>query len=383
MKGLLSGEHDLAAMPREDGWNHLLDRICQREAKQIDPVAIDPNAVREFVERLATLCRNTTSGRGPIGLADIRETFENVFSMPADEKAETLIFRMPGFTAASGQEDAREFIDDDYADACRAGDVIRFIEAPDDIRQDKLLLSAIEMDDLGSSMAAMNAKNLSAKQISAALDKSVEKDAPYVAYDLVGILQRLDLEYVGYGAYINDAIFRTFILTRLPDLGHVNFEGCLFGSVEIVDDSATSPMFINCHVDKLYGAIGITDLPPALKKSAPGIESFVDEAQTNSDILSLPISLSLRVLMIILRKLFIQPGSGRRENALYRGMDSRARPYVSEILEVISQLGFAHSHRTGGPVVWRPNRSHQKRVQDILRAPQQSSDPLVKRAKAL
>lgn len=124
-KGELGRQVDQA-----EGWDWILDRVCVREAKQIDRTTIDPKIVRQFIERLSTKARNTTSGRGPIDLKEMGQVFEQIFDTPSDEKSEIFIMRLSGLTASSGQEGAREFIDDDFADACRAGDIVRFVEDP-------------------------------------------------------------------------------------------------------------------------------------------------------------------------------------------------------------------------------------------------------------
>ena len=384
IKGILSlNTANLGAMSREEGWDHLLDRICEREAHQIDPISIDPHAVREFVERVATLCRRTSTGRGPIHLSEMRKCFEDVFLMPPDEKAETLIFRMPGFTAASGQEDAREFIDDDYVDASRGGDVVRFVKSPHDPRYEVLLTAGSEMRDLGCGLAATKTGSITSKQLCAALDIAGDRDAPYISFDILRMLQQRGDDYVGAGVIIRDGLFENFEITGDIDFSKIILEECLISQVEIADIGADGPIFRNCHIDRLFGAIGKNDMPPALKGSASGVSIFVDEALTNADILELPIPLSLKVLMTVLRKLFVQPGRGRKENALYRGLDGRARSYVSEILELLEQMDFAHPHRIGGPAVWFSNRSRTKQAHRILKSPQQTSEPLASKVRSL
>jgi hypothetical protein len=384
VKGLLSStQPNLASLSREMGWDHLLDRICEREARQIDPVSIDPLAVREFVERLATWCRQSGLGRGPIDLRDIRRIFEEVFAMPPDERAETLIFRMPGFTAALGQEDAREFLDDDYADACRSGDVVRYINATHDPRHNVLLAASMEMGDLGCRVASIKVENATAKQLSAALEKASQGQSPYLAFDILRIMQQRGADYTGKGAVIHDGLFDTYEVTKKPKFDDVELDGCLLSSVDVADVSATGPKFSNCQIENVHGSIGLGDIPPALLESKDGLAHFVDEAQTNADILELSIPVSVKVLMTVLRKLFVQPGGGRKENAFYRGLDARAKAYVPVILSLVGRFEFARPHRISGPVVWVPDRSRAKRAHSILSAPQQSEDPIVVETRSL
>jgi len=197
------------------------------------------------------------------------------------------------------------------------------------------------------------------------------------------MLQHRNLNYVGIGATIRDGLFENYEITREPNFDNIKFDGCVFSSIEINDMSATGPKIVDCQIDAVYGAIGTNDIPPALKASETGISKFVDEARTNADILDLPIPLSVKVLMTVLRKLFVQAGRGRKENAFYRGLDARAKAYVPEILTLVWQLHFASPQKISGPTVWFPNRSRARDVHEILSSPQQSLQPLVVRARSL
>ena len=379
VKGILSSaDMDLASLSREQGWNYLLDRVCEREARQIDPVSIDPKAVREFVERLSTIARKSSSGRGPINLTDIDRVFQEIFDTLPDEKAEILIFRMPGFTTSSGQNEAREFIDDDFVDACRAGDVYRFVKSPHDTRYEGLLLADIPMGELGCALAALRLSAGTSKQISAAVQAAAQKAAPYLGVDLVRILQELNLDFTESEVTFSDGFFANTLETLpTPDLRNINFRECYFSNIEITGGAAVGPTFQRCEIAQIVGAVTEADLPKEIFLGGNNIGDFTNEAATNADIMDLPLPLAVKVTMTILRKLFIQAGRGRKESALFRGLDSRGRAYVPEILNEIDRTGFATPHRLSGPNVWIPNRTLAKEARAILSAPRQSGNPLI------
>lgn len=384
VKGILSKHGtDISFLPREKGWDYIVDRVCEREARQIDRVSLEPNAVREFVERLATVTRRTNSGRGPIHLNDIHNIFQDVFAMPPDEKASTLIFRMPGLTAASDQEDTREFIDDDYVDACRSGDVIRFIRAPHDARYEVLNDATVNMNELGSSLAAHKLSGATSKQLSAALEKAAERDASCLSLDVLRVMQQMNVGYSGSHVRISDGFFSEYQVTIKPDFSKVIFSECYFNVVDIDEGASLGPQFSECQIERVVGCIGKKDLPDFMQQSASGVTKFEDEAQTNADILDLPIPISTKVLMTILRKLFVQAGRGRKENAFYRGLDARAKVYVPEILSLIEQMNFASPQKISGPVVWFPNRSLSNEAKSILASPQHSHHPLSQKVKSM
>lgn len=384
VKGILSEiSNDLTDLSREVGWDYLLNRICEREARQIDPVTIEPTAVREFVERLATLARKLDTGRGPLQLTDIHTVFQEIFAMQPDEKAEVMIFRMPGVTTASGQEDALDFIDDDYVDACRARDVCRYVAAPHDVRLSGLGSAVVQMGDLGCSMAAERLRAVTQKQLTSALGTAADHSFACLGIDIVRIMQQLGVGYSGPAISFRDGFYDSFDVISGADFSQSYFHECSFLSVDIESEGASGPIFEGCLIGKVFGAITAADLPKGVFVRDTQIEAFSDDAGTNADILDLPLPLSIKVMMTILRTLFVQPGRGRKDSALYRGLDNRATAYVPDILAEIQHLGFAKPHRINGPIVWIPNRTLAHEAYDILRAPQQSTHKLVQAVKQL
>lgn len=373
---------------QEDGWDYILDRVCEREARQIDPVLIEPELVRMFIERLASKARNTTSRRGPIYMQDISSVFEEIFDRPPDEKAETLMLRLPGLTASSGGETSREFIDDDFVDACRAGDIARYVQAPFAGKWDDVENANAQAGSLGCRLAALKlgAANVTEKQMSAAVAAASKKtNATALMVDLLKVSQELGFDYTEDDIYIKDGFFDVFEIFDRPNFSKVTFQECYFGRIEIDLDAKTgsSPKFLRCHIEEMSGPLSSNDIPAGVIDLKTEISSFTQEARTNADILNLDIPLSVRVLLTVLRKLFMQSGRGRRENAFYRGLDTNARAYVSDILSILESAGFAHPYKINGPAVWVQNRAKSAEVRDIMDAPQISEHSILKKVRVL
>lgn len=387
--GLFDGKTPIAApVVQEDGWNYILDRVCEREARQIDPILIEPKLVREFVERLASKARNTISRRGPIFMQDISAVFESIFDRPPDEKAETLMLRLPGLTASSGGESSREFIDDDFVDACRAGDITRYVQNPFAGRLVDLENASTQAGSLGSRLSAfqLDKDGVTAKQLSAAIETASKlPGAATLALDLVRVSQELSLAYLGSEAYLKDGFFDLFEIFGEPNLSKLVFQDCYFERLDVDGsvNAANSPKFQRCQIEELSGPLSRDDIPIGLIDKYTEISSYTQEAKTNADILDLDIPLSIRVLLTVLRKLFVQSGRGRRENAFFRGLDTNARAYVADILGLLESLEFARPYKINGPVVWLQNRAKAGEAREILAAPQTSRYPLVQKVRAL
>jgi hypothetical protein len=105
-----------------------------------------------------------------------------------------------------------------------------------------------------------------------------------------------------------------------------------------------------------------------------------DDTSTNAALLRLNLPPSMKALMTVLRKLYMQAGGGRKLNALTRGLPSGAvTDAVAPILDALEAEGLVH---VAGEVA-HPVRRQSARVQRILAAGGLSDDPLVVRIGSL
>jgi hypothetical protein len=163
------------------------------------------------------------------------------------------------------------------------------------------------------------------------------------------------------------------------DFGRITFSECLFGRIELGEalDETKLPTFEGCIMLEIDGRFGLQDLPRKLKDGHNEIESFSDTPATTSTILDSSLAPGVKVLLTVLRKLHMQRGSGRRESALFRGMDERLRRLVPEVLRLIAQENLAVKSRVGGHSIWHPVRRQSSRVRRIVAGPTASKDIVV------
>ena len=91
--------------------------------------------------------------------------------------------------------------------------------------------------------------------------------------------------------------------------------------------------------------------------------------------------LGVRVLLTTLKKLYLQSGSGRKNSALFRGLDQRGRALVPEIIQLLKSEGLII--KAGDDEIWIPTRSESLRVKQIMAAPFASRDALIIKASKL
>jgi len=367
------------------GWDNLLTMICEREAQQDD--RLDPTTVRTLLERLSTLARATEDGRGRIDILTIQNTFRDIAGFPPDEAAQQFILRLPALGPTSLEDSSREFVDGQIADAARAGDVLRFIDHP----HNNGYLFEGAVCPLGEISTNLISERISDGHLKPAVFVNAIKIAAQndeneqLAMDLAVVLTRSPEISFKDKIVIQGAVCDHLLLDDATrQLSNLIFDDCLFHMCEISKDVPPTniPQFNNCLFGVLDGYFGKDDLPKNFVN--PDISEFALAAETSAQILHADIPEGLKILLVVLRKLYLQSGAARQESAFYRGaIDSRSAHLVPEVLKLLAKQGLAEEVRHRGKDLWLPNRKESARVRKILSSPMTSSDDLVSEAKSL
>ncbi len=362
------------------GWDLLLDRIANREA-QIE-AGIDGTTVRRILERLATKARGSPSGLGPLATDAIVEAFREICGYPPDERGMVLLQRLPGLGVDREDEGSREFIDEDFVDACRAGDIVDFIEHPFDF--EPAALSAIESAAgiLGIAVASRHcrARKHSAGKLNAAITRAAEVSPGYLPADLARVAADCGIA-VEQQLYVRNVYIPELDLTdRIGNMNAVQFQECFFGRIGLDTDVEPDqlPRFLGCFIDELDGRVTREDLPEGVFDDTCIVESYATRAATTNDVMALGLPLGVRVLLTVLKKLYQRRGAGRKESALFRGLDHGARRLVPDILRLVQREGLAMPSRRGEVTVWLPDRNSMRRVGKIIAAPTSQDDELLR-----
>jgi hypothetical protein len=387
-KGLLAGilldETATEEVSLGEQWHSLLDSIAHRES-MID-TGIDGATVRRILERLATKARASQGSLGALSQNLIVDAFREVCGYLPGDRNMVLLQRLPGLGVDSQEEDSRMFVDETFADACRAGDVISFISDPFAFPKDALVNIESAMSEVGLAVALYGSDihSYTEGKLNAALAESKRSDAEYMATDLVRIIFFAG-HRVTSRTWINGVYVPRMELQGVGDLSHVGFQDCFFSLIELDADmqDAKMPSFRSCYVDRLDGRVSEADLPKAVFDENCVIESFLGTAQTTADVLTLDIPLGCRVCIAVLKKVYEQRGSGRRENALYRSMDHNARRLVSDVLRILQSEGLLFPDRSRNQTIWRGSGACRTRVGQIIAAPTLKKDQALMRCGAL
>ncbi|MFF9626363.1 NACHT domain-containing protein [Streptomyces griseosporeus] len=391
-EGILRGFEDSAGLAPAPGWEWLLDRISERESfiKQ----GVDGAAVRQVIEQLASFARQTPLGVGPVSMRDIVDAFTVVRRRPPSDRELTLLQRLPGL---GGEEEdsengTRRFVDQDLASAAQAAHVTRFIVDPyGEYQGFQPGHWHSAMEPLGVEVTAEQISRLGVQPgiLRTALARAIKVDCHELAADLVGVavVSSFDIPRES----VNQQIISGVVVPSLelgeggPDLSGVEFTDCMFDEIVLSGDpdAATLPLFNRCSFITVLGRLGETDMPAGRFMDCE-FESFPDAADRNAAIMdSAILPAGTRVVMTLLRKLYLQRGRGRKDSALTRGMSGNDAALVAPALQLLQQEGLAVATRQGKNKIWLPDRSAGPRVRQFLASPRVGDDPLVAGSRAI
>lgn len=372
------GEQDPAK-----GWDELINGIVEREARAT--VATDGKTIRRVLERLASYARTTLDGLGPLSFDEIGSAFREIVGRAPEESDLVMLQRLPGLGVVSHTSTVgRRFIDGDLAQTLAAGDPFEFSINPyggcDGLNAHEWHLT---LGDLGSNVLAARSEDAqipSTGQLQAAR-VAAENDWCALAFDLRAAIARRDEQPASQSTLsLNSSIeILDLDLTAVGScIADVRFQGAVIHhlTLELPVDASSCPTFTNCLFETVEGCASEDDLP-ADRFSGCSFEKFDSAASTTSALLSLNLPPATRVGLTILKKLFVQRGSGRLDSALRRGLDEKDRKYVNDALKVFESNGLIFPSRTGNRKSWLPANSERGRITAILQSPMTSSDGLI------
>ena len=315
------------------------------------------------------------------------QAFRDVCVYNPDDRGLVLLQRLPGLGVDREEENSRTFIGETFADACKAGDLVAFVDNPFDFSSSALADVESSIGTLGIEVASwkVETKGYSERKVNTALNSARDASAKYLAADIARMILELGFSIQEKTNLDGLLIPHLELGASNADLSRLQFHDCFFMQVEVdlnVDPSKM-PSFHECFIDEVEGRVSKTDLPARTFDDKCHFNKFTSTAQTTAGVLNLELPLGTRVCLTVLKKLYEQSGSGRRENALYRGLDHRARLLVPDVFQILQSEGFTLPDRSKRNTIWRPSRSHRERAGRMIIAPSSNSDPVLKQCGSL
>ncbi len=376
--------HEVLAIEGTKGaahaWKQFLGKICDREAALSKD--IQGESVQRLLEILAQKARATDNGIGPLVESDLASAYRLVTGSEPLEEARMLIQRLPGLTVRDQQEGGRSFVDTDMLDALQGTAIARYIASP--FKQPDAENWRHPLRELGHSLAGYLTKDWllkSSAHLTAAREAVERWNAPTLALDcIVSATHRADVDtFDCEGLIVKQGIADLVDLEHCP-LNNFELQWCGIGSLNIGDAHPKGVRLYKCMIERLVGIADSKGIPPWIVECDIG---EYDSLSTNAAIMRSQTLLPVRVLLTVLRKLFLQRGRARKESAFFRGLEPGAIRYVVPVLEIIRKSDFAFPIALADGTIWHPNREIQGRVNQIVATLGTNHDPIVLQAARL
>lgn len=327
-------------------WVDMLDFLSIREADRV--ATVTPERVRALISRVATLARTTDGtgqpGSGGVSVQQMRDAFKEVCAVEPDEEGIQLLLRLPGL-ASNGER--RTFVDAAFAEAAYGLDLATYASAPYSAHPLSSGVSwAANTGRLASAVAAaeLSAQNFEPGYVSVAIGARLDQDlVDAVTFDLLGVADANEVAAPsGTQPY-----FRELLVTELTPgrsdsyLAKSIFRDCVIDVLDLedVDSVHQIPLLAGCLIAHVSG---YSVMPSEFESKLSTSEFFEFEApsETTAAILDLAIGKTDRIALVVLKKVYIQAGAGRKLSALSRGLPLADRPLVSDVVSSLIAAGL-------------------------------------------
>lgn len=149
---------------------------------------------------------------------------------------------------------------------------------------------------------------------------------------------------------------------------------CHFEYLDVTDAEPNGIMLSECTILRLSGMTSSEHAPAWLKDCL--VEVYQTMA-TLSAIREAGLSIAQTFLLSSLRKLFLQPGGGRKQSSMYKGYgSSEAKKTCDKVIQLLVRNGFCEKYKGASEPLYVPDRALTNRVKAIMSQLTTSKDPL-------
>jgi len=342
-----------------DFFERTLDAICERETR-IHP-SIDAAILRDILLTLVETCRKDSDINQELSPSEINDTFYSVSGFSPMDEASSILQRLPYLGRVSSGSGNRRFVDE-YAQSGLDGvSLTRAFTL-----FDKDIGEAAYKRPLGQFGAKFLGKH-------GLIGDDAEK---YVRFCNARGNTQIAADYLCSKVEVSDdevecgmfPIFRAHIASL--GISDKTLKNLSLSDVHISQTVMDGTSFVNCNFqDSIFEEIvGVTDadhLPDCFEDSC--IYERFSSVDNTSRISELSLTDAQKTLVALIRKLFFQPGRGRKEEALLRGTSKYWDAKVAEeIIKFMDSSGIISEAKGDRGKLFIPNRKHMKRMGNIL-----------------
>lgn len=350
----------------------VVDAVCRRETRIHS--ALDADTVKRILLRLSQSSRSQSATSETLSADEINHAFYSVAGYAPIDESSVLLQRLPYLGRVGSGSSDRIFIDD-YAKNGLRGLAVHetFLQSDLEVAKEKWLQP---LNDFGMRVWAQKlAPDQSPlKYVRQCLNHgNSQAAADFVAVRLISDRETCDFE----GLAVDGG---TITALNLVDkhISHLRLTNVFIESVTIDTTTFDDVWIDDCIIRQLEGVRSKDKLSEFVFGPSCEIVEII-HSLTASRISTLSLSDGQKTLLALLKKLFFQPGSGRKEEALLRGAERYWDQHSAEAA-LHYMVGSRIIKKVNGNrgFVYVPVRQHMTRMGAILDAQKGSDDPLWK-----
>lgn len=354
-------------------WYVFLSKMCEREAK-IYP-ALNPEIIKSVLLYLANHTRLSAGNTGPITQNDLADAFTTAAGFSPNDESSIMLQRLPSLGRINADSPDRQFLDTFILNGLRAESIIQLSKS-----WDSAVLSANWKNPLDQTGLSILSEYISkdAKRIDTflAMARNASLSANKVlASDIVAALCLLPVDILDFkDLYISGGHF-SHLSFEGKEIKRLSISESIIEKIDLTNSKLSdSVKFKECIISTVYGISSRKSIPEQIVNCE--IDNF-EMLATTTLIKRARLSESQKLFVEMLRKIFFQPGAGRKEAALLRGMGVSANKQLGEkILSKLLDEKLVTRIKGDEGYIYKPVRSKTGRIDKLLTDLTLSKDPL-------
>jgi hypothetical protein len=355
-----------------DFFDSFLELICERESRI--NISLSKDVIMKVLISLSLLVRVKPTPYGPITINEINKTFEEITGNTVADESAIMLQRLPGLGRIDSNNHDRQFIDDYILSGLQSISTLKIIT--ENIEQYFSQFWKNNISPWGLKYMSNKLTNSQLKGMSVFLLKKFKSSNNKILLgDIISSLSIADDGCIDFNnVEIKDAEILILDLTHEP-FENLTIDSAYIKSLIIENYKSTKVIIKNSCIASVEG-ITSSEACPSWLSNHNLIESY-QEVGTLSQIKKSKLNECQQIFLILTRKLFMQPGAGRKEASLYKGYNNaEQKKKIEKILQLLLKEDICDIILGDEGYIYKPNRKHTEKIINIHRELTLSSDTL-------
>lgn len=354
-------------------WYVLLSKICEREAK-IYP-ALNPEVIKKVLLYLADMTRFSADNVGPITQNNLSDAFVSAAGVTPNDETAIMLQRLPSLGRISADSPDRQFLDNFILDGLRAESIIQLSKSWDPEVFQKEWKNPLGQIGL-SILAEYIGEDLKRRESFYYIARKASSGKNQIlAADIVSALCMLSEECMDFKGIVIDGGYFSHLSFEGKEIQKLTISNSVIEKLDLTNSKLAENVEISkCIISTIYGISSRNSIPNQFCNCE--VEQF-EMLATTTLVKRARLSDSQKILVEMIRKIFFQPGAGRKEGTLLRETAGTSNKKISQsILAALKDEKLVTRIQGDEGYVYKPVRKATGRMDKMLTDLTLSRDPL-------